>query len=254
MTTRLPTIAFLAALAIALTAAVPSSARAEDFPLSTLGLPAPGESQRPAPVSDENITLIWYRLAGKVPDFSAWAAMTDKVKKAPEYERQTVQAQEAAALLQSFNLILPGDQFIAELPATLSEYSLKNKGYLIENFSNETFVRFSHAGQNFGVVPRALMDHQWIDIDGLPAKQIDDLRHAAKNGKDVVMTLFLQPRSASPEPVKIDGADWRILSADIVGMAIFDDKGQALWRQKQAAQGGTAEQTKQNNELMHLYR
>jgi hypothetical protein len=235
--------------------AAPKGARAEtlDIPTATMT----NDTHRPPTVSGELVAMIWYRLSGVKPDFDAWALQSDEVKKASETEKMAAQARVSAALQQSFSLMFPGDQIIAELPVTLSDYSLKNKGYLIESFTPATFVKFSHGGKNFGVVPRAIMDQQWIPVEDLAAKRIDDLRRAGKPGTDVTLTLFLSPKTASPKPVMIDGAEWRVLSADIVGAAIFDENGQMVWKRKQALtgeQGTTPEQTQRANELLNLYR
>jgi hypothetical protein len=240
-------------LAAAVAAAAPAQAETLDIPMATIT----DDAHRPQPVSSELVAILWHRLAGVKPDFEAWALQSAEVKKASEYEKAAVQARVAAALQQSFSLLVPGDQIIAELPATLSDYSLKNKGYLIENFTPGTFIKFSYDGQNFGVVPRALMDQQWIPVEDLAAKGIDDLRKASKTGTDVTLTLFLAPKNASPKPVKIDDAEWRVLSADIVGAAIFDERGQMLWKRRQGpgeTQGATSEQTQRAKDLLNLYR
>lgn len=211
-------------------------------------------SEKPELVTPDAISMLWHHFAGQVPDFQAWAQLTDEYKKASEFDKAAVQDAKAREMEQTFSLVVPGDQFVADLPVTLSDYSLTNKGYLIENVTVSTFLKFSYAGQNFAVVPRDLVDHQWLAVEGLPAKEIDDIRAASKTGRDAVLTLFLSPKFAAPKPVTLEDGTYRVLSADVVGMAFFGKDGHLAWHEDRKMGGVAPEDAAQQKELMTLFR
>src|SRR5437870_5518449 len=63
------------------------------------------DSQKPSLTSPQEIAMIYHKFSGTLPDFSAWARLTDEYKQAEEYEKMAVEGKKAEALLQSFALL-----------------------------------------------------------------------------------------------------------------------------------------------------
>jgi hypothetical protein len=212
----------------------------------------PPESQKPTLVSPLEIAMIYYKYSGKTPDFSAWALLSDEYKNASIYDKAAILDARSREIADSFGLLGPDEQIVADYPVTLSEYSLGNKGYLIESFKDDTFFPFSYGGENFALVPKNILDHQWIPAEGLPAKNIDDLRLASENGKDAVMTFFLVPKFADKVPVTIDGKEYHVIGVEVAGLAFFDSKEMFAWRQEKSTPL-SPEFRQRQKELMTLY-
>jgi hypothetical protein len=214
----------------------------------------PGAStQRPDLTSDFAVAMVYYRLTGKPPDFAAWARLSDAYRDAADYEKTAVLEKKTEEFQQNFSLLSTDDLVIVTFKAQLSEYNLKNEGYLIENFTPDMYFPFSYANENFAVVPRGAFDNQWLPVKDMPAKQIDDLRRAAADGKTVTITLSLMPRSADKgKPVTLDGKPFRLVAADLRAISFYDAAGALVF--KESLEKPAAAATPEQQRLMNLYR
>lgn len=199
-----------------------------------------------------DIAMIYYRFARLAPPVDRWAEETEAYKNAPAFDKEIIRRQQAAALQQAFDLLGLNERIVAQLPLILSDYSLSNKGYLAENLSADTVFRFSYAGETFIVVPRGIQDRDWLPVEGLAAKTLDDLRASSASGREASATLSLAPRFAEAAPVEVDGVPSRVMSADILDMVFFDKKGNVAWRNKILTEDPNAKV--RQNELLELYR
>jgi len=230
------------------------------FMLALLLLVQPARAQfiNPADMQKSDLTpaitvaMLYYKYSHQAPDFQAWALLSDDYKNAADYDKLAMQDSKAKELEQSFSLLAPDEMIVADFDGVLSDYSLQNEGYIVENFTNTMFIPFSYAGENYAVVPKGAVDKQWLSVKGMAAKSIDDLRKASKSGKNVTLTLSLASRYANQdEKVTIDGKDYRLLAAEIKSIAVFDPKGAVLWRQQPDA---ISPISKQQQELLNLYK
>lgn len=238
-----------AGLAAVMFACGPARAQDLDF-LGNIG----GFNAQVAPDADtspEMIAKIWYRLAGKTPDFAVWASHTEEYKKADMLLKETVQEEKAAELAEGFNLLVPGDQIVAHFDAQLSEYSVENQGYLIENVTPLTFIKIEYAGEKFALVPSDFYEAQWLPMEAKAAQKVDTLRLASESGTHASLALFLSPQYAEGTPVTLDDGQYKVLSADILILAFYNEEGEALWRK---TYNTTApENAQQQQDLLNLY-
>lgn len=210
-------------------------------------------SQKPPLTDARTVAMTYYRFSGQMPNFPAWALLSEEYEKAPAYEKLMTQDRIAKALAQDFSLIAVGDQVVVDLPVRLSEYSVANKGYVIEGIAPGTSFPFEYAGERFAVIPDNLIDRQFLSADGMPAKAIDDLRRASQDGKSAVLTLVLLPRAAPKEAAEdVDGTPVRLIGAEIGGMSFFDAEGRLVWHEN-PPRPGTGDAARQQ-ELLNLYR
>lgn len=208
------------------------------------------ESYKPDMTEPITVAMVAHRSSGQMPDFMQWATMTDDYKNAPDYDKTSMQEKQADELEKSFNLLATDEQIIVDFPAILSDYSLNNEGYLIDNFTPTMFFPFSYAGKNYAVVPKDVLEHQWLPVKDMPAKQIDDIRKASKTGQEVTLTLTLSPRFIrNATTITIDGKDYLPLATELKSMAIFGANNRLVWRQKAQSGGSSLQQ----NKLMNLY-
>jgi hypothetical protein len=207
---------------------------------------------RPELTPPETLAKTWYRLAGKTPDFYAWAKQSEAWKNADTFTRDGILEIEAAKAGEGFELIVPGESMVTEMPVVLSDYSFKNGGFVVESLSPTTFIPFSHGGENFALVPTGLYELQWVGASETEGMAIDALRLKSPDGKTVTMTLRLAPNYAAPEPVDTGKGPVRVLAADILERAFYDAEGNLAWREKRALSNTTPEQAERRNDLLNL--
>jgi hypothetical protein len=208
-----------------------------------------GAEARPKIASEQEIALLYYRLTQQMPDFSAWARASDEYRKALPIDRETVEAQKVAELKTAYNLLSFSDPVVVRLRVHLSAYSPKNKGYVVNNIEEQTFFKFKYAGQNYAIVPRGLMDHQFLGP--MPDDSYDTAisRHRAI-GSSYNLMIFLKPDWADqPDTLtEIDGESFHLISGPISHVALFDvNETVQLWASESKIAGG-----EQSQELLNL--
>lgn len=245
--------AFCTALALALPLALPFAAPAAaqlalpDF-LTNSGQISAG--YKPLLTPPETVAMLYHIYTRARPDFEAWAKETDDYKAAAPYDKSLALFRSREALEARFSLLVPDEPVTVDLRAVLSDYSLRNEGYIIENVDTATFFPFSFAGQNYAVVPRNIQDRQWMPATGMPAKLLDDLRQSSPDKTTVDITLTLRIRTADQNgSMDIGGTQYNLLAAEIIDMAVYDADGGVVWNMdKQTAL------TERESEIMQLFR
>ncbi len=180
--------------------------------------------------------MIFYKYSHQAPDYDAWARASDEYKNAPDFAKEATMQRLSDQLSHVFGLISPSEEILADYPVTLSDYSFDNKGYFIDNLKSDMFIPFSYNGENFAVVPKISWMSKWLAVDGMPAKEIDDLRQKSPSRKDVTLTFSLLPKFASKDgTLTFDGKPYRLISAEIRSLSIYDAKGMLVWQQGAAS-------------------
>jgi hypothetical protein len=225
----------------------PGAAAAEDI----LGsLPAAASPvAKPVPTDGETITLLFSKLTRRAPDFDSMIRQTEAYKAASSFEQPSIIEKETEKLKEAYRLLSPAEPIVVETQVKLSSYNASNRGFFVENFKTETFFPVSHNGTFYAIVPRGIVDKQWLKIeDPEIAKAIQGAANASRTGM-LTMVLRLLPRYAdASSPVTIDGTDYWPIAADIKEMALYaPEDGALLW------QSNARVQSKAHESILNLY-
>jgi hypothetical protein len=207
----------------------PVFSRAEDFTGSAADL---GTTARPPIASATDVAMMYWQLARKSPNFEAMARSSDQYKKATDFERESVLNAVKADLRNSFDNVSFSHPSVVDLKVTLSPYSSKNKGFAITNLEEQTFFKYSFAGENYAIVPRKLMDHQFLG-------PIEDYSFVSKilgsqktYGGVFHLMIYLKPDFADPpeQLTEVDNEKFHIISGEVAHVALYDaQETQQLW-------------------------
>jgi hypothetical protein len=230
---------FLSVLAAALLAV--ASAQAQK--------PIADQDPKPEVTSSGYIAMAFYKLSGGTPDFKAWAESSKAYNEASPFDKDLIRERQMTEIENIFSLFTLDEPIVLLLPAKLSEYSITNKGFFIENIKEDTFFPVSYVGNDFAVIPQNIMDHQWVRADDKQAKIIDQ---AARNigNRTLHMYFHLTPIFADKAaPLNIEGINRWLLLGEVQKMTLviptFD---KVIW----TSQNANFEE-KKDNELLDLY-
>lgn len=203
------------------------------FLANTPVLPAVAQKLEPRAAemtSAGQIAMIFYRLTEQTPDFEGWAAKAESYINAPPFDKITILQQKTTELKNIFNLISLQEPIVVSMPVRLSLYSQTNHGFFIENFRDDTYFGYSFMGQNYALVPQALMDHQWISIGGTAATLLEKIA-ASKKNRSLMLYFEITPRFADKTaPLNLDGEDYWLVSGEISNLRIYDPTyGRLVW-------------------------
>ena len=209
------------------------------------------ESAKPAVTPPERVAMLFYLLTGKTPDFKFWAHETPEYKNAAPVEKMLVEKQQTERMKNNYTLLTREDQVIVEMPAMVSAYSEVGRGFFIENFKEDLFFPVIFTGENYALVPQAIMDHQWVPAEG--RQKMRDIETAAAGGKDrrLPLILYLKPRSADgTSPATIEDTPFWLMSVEVKKMELYTPDGaQLLWSSDEGKEKTNAQQ----QELLNLY-
>lgn len=183
------------------------------------------------PTTREQIALTYHRLIGRLPNWKEMASKTDEYMKASDFEKESVLEAKITSLRNNFQLISFEDKAIVKMPVTLSTYSLRNKGFIINELGENLSFKYNFGGRDYALIPLGIADHQWIDAsDDAVAATIEKAR-----GKNNAYTLLvtLAPNFADPpeRPMELeDGKSYNILTGPVVHITLYDEAGKTyLW-------------------------
>lgn len=210
--------------------------------IAAMTLPAPAEGlngqadlgasdARPMVTQEPQIAMMYWQLARKTPDFAAMARATDEYKQAGQFEHDQVEAGQIANLKGMYDSVNFAMPMVVQMAVHLSRYSEKNKGFVITDFEDQTYFKYSFAGENYAVVPRGLMDHQFMGPIDDPAyvKAIED---AGRHFGQFRLMIYLKPDYADPPTTltEIDGKRYHIISGAVSHVSLFNlPETQQLW-------------------------
>ena len=199
-----------------------------------------------------NVATTFYKWTRQLPPFNIWARHIPEAKTPrSEVAWQVFLRQKPAELEANYGLVMYNEPINVGFSAVLSKYSEKTGGYLVRNFADETFFSFDFAGRSYAVIPKALMDHQWLSVSPFISKQIEESM-PNKSRRQVTLIITLEPIGAYKDPMEIDGKKRYVVATKVSNMGIYScDKGmvncKTLWHE------GTKEAREQEkNELLNL--
>jgi hypothetical protein len=236
----------------ALLLAPASLARAEDQSgmMSDLG----STTSRPEVDSDMDIAMKYWLLARKEPKFEDMARQTKEYKAAGQFERDGVKNAQIGMIKNVYNSISFTRPTVVRMKVHLSNYSPKNDGFVITDFEDQTYFKYSFAGENYAIVPRSLMEHQFLG----PIQDKDrayKIAHLGGNFHEFHLMVYVkldyadQPDTLTEIPDENGKpARYHIISGEVSHIALYaGDETEQLW-------GDNSEEfnSAQHNELMNL--
>ncbi len=203
--------------------ATPVAAADDDGPDEVGAAPTVGQAGFPAFASDVDIATIYHKLTGQPPVFEQWARLSPQCQQEKtQTGRISCQENKQEELRQKYQLqTLTEAVAVPFVPAVFSAYSKENSGYIIKNFSDETYMPFSYAGRNYALIPQGLMDRQFLPISGPAQKDVEAALRASQ--RKAVVLLYIQPTYADPkaQPVELDGKQYTLISGKVTNIAVY---------------------------------
>ncbi|TAL28208.1 MAG: hypothetical protein EPN97_15250 [Alphaproteobacteria bacterium] len=221
--------------------------RAED--LSGLRSDLGSTSSRPEIADDAEIAMKYWLLARKEPKFEDMARKTKKYQEASQFERDGILSGQVAMMKNTYNSVSFSRPTVVGMKVRLSAYSPKNDGFAITDFEEETYFMYTFAGENYAIVPRGLMDHQFLG-------PIQDQQRASKiahmGGNFHVFDLMVYVKLDYADPpdtmTEIGGKRYHIISGQVAHVALYGaNETEQLWGDNSDEFNST-----QHNELMNL--
>jgi hypothetical protein len=198
----------------------------------------------------EHVAMVFYKLTRQIPDFHTWARETQAVKTAPPLAQETVASQKAQELRDAYALLTTEEPIAIETQAQISDYNAKSGGFFIENFTSQTYFSAAFNGQHYALVPRGILDSQWVGVANAENAKAIDTAAAATPNRVLRLVIYLTPKTADKSsPLMLDGADHWLIETAVKSMTLYDAKGEKILWQSGAA---TAEGI-QKNQLLNLY-
>ncbi|HYD19302.1 MAG TPA: hypothetical protein VEF76_12575 [Patescibacteria group bacterium] len=239
------------ALSFFLTLAAPALAQtAEDD--SDLSSPPVGRPGFPEFASDVDIATLYFKLTGQAPDFERWARFDPQCReRMTETARVQCLDDKQAELRQKYQLQTTSEAIaVPFVPAIFSAYSKENGGYVVKNFTEDTYMPFTYAGRNYAIIPQGLMDRQFLPISGLQQKDVENALRGAQ--RKAVVLLYIQPSYADKTGmVELDGKQYSLISGKVVNIGVYNCRKNKpctlLWEE-----GTTGAREAERNDLLNL--
>lgn len=224
-------LAFLCLLGFAVLVGL-SPVRAQEIMGQYGGFATPmGASTLPTVTTDEQVMLLHHRIANRSPDFKALARLSDEYKAANDFDKEKVLQGKIMALRNNFDMTSPEDKLVVKLPVTVSSFSVRNKGFVINELNDTMNFKYSYSGKNYAFIPMGMSEHQWIDApDDTTALTIDKARGP---GNAYTLIITFAPNYADP-PDRMtaleDGKEYTIMTGPTSNIALYDAAGkEMLW-------------------------
>ncbi|MEZ0224181.1 MAG: hypothetical protein ACAH83_06495 [Alphaproteobacteria bacterium] len=235
------------ALLSALLLAPSFGAHAEDQSgtLSDLG----STTSRPDVANETEIAMKYWLLARKEPKFEAMARETKEYQAAGQFDRDSVMAAQVSRMKDVYNNMSFTRPTVVRMKVHLSPYSPKNDGFVITDFEDQTYFMYTFAGENYAIVPRGLMDHQFLG----PIQDKDrayKIAHMGGNFREFRLMVYVKLDYADPPDTmtEIDGKRYHIISGQVAHVALYGaEETEQLW-------GDNSDEfnSAQHNDLMNL--
>lgn len=244
---------FLLAASFTLPASAQPAAADTDEEVSAA--PPVGQPGFPKFASDVEIATIYHKITGEPVPFDQWARLSPQcLAEKTQTGRVTCQENREQELRQNYQLLTTTESVpVPFVPAVFSAYSNDNGGYVIKNFTEETYMPFSYAGRNYAVIPQGLMDLQFLPVTGPAQKDVENALRGAQ--RKAVVLLYIQPTYAdrNAQPVELDGKKYTLISGKVTNIAIYKCRKTQpctlLWEK-----GSDASRNAERQDLMNLKR
>jgi hypothetical protein len=191
-----------------------------------------GATSHPPVATAEEVAMSYWQLAHQSPKFDVMALQTDAYKNANSFEKDQVKEAQVAYLKNAFDSVTFTHPMVFALKVRLSPYSDKNRGFMIKDIDDQTFFKFTYAGENYAVVPRGLTDHQFMGP--IPDDSyVSAIKLAWKtSGDQFALLIFVKPDYADPPATmtEMDGQMYHVISGAVSHVSMYDlDEQQQLW-------------------------
>lgn len=209
------------------------------------------QTKKPFATASQGIAMLFYKMTGQTPDFQQWAMASESYEKASRFDKDLALGEKIKELRGLFTGVDPKEAIIIQTPAVLSEYSIKNKGFLVENFSDEAFYTYTFMGKRYAVVPQGEMEHQWISIDD--PETVEKIKTASRRTADPpVLLLYIEPTFADGKaPLHIGGVDYWLIAGKLRNIGLYTSRTDdaLLWALQESKNISERQQ-----ELLQLYK
>jgi len=191
---RMSGFSFFAFFIMALAISLPAMAQLENYE-PQVGVDGYDDISGP-----REVATIYHRLIGKEPDFVNWARLSPEFKTLNSFDQVKFMEDKPRELEDEFKLMGTDQPIIVQFKAVLSNYSAENGGYVVRNFDEEMFFPYSFAGRNYAVIPRGLMDYQFLPVTDYAQKNVEQVLKT--NKRNILMVIYLTPNYASKDDDK----------------------------------------------------
>lgn len=236
------------ALALLLSAA---PALAQDMmPAADNALDYSAADRHPPQTAPSYVAMVFYKMAGRQPNFEEWIRQSDDYKSAPQTERAAVRERMLGEFRSAFSLLTTHEPITLEMPVRVSAYSEESRGFFIDSFKADTFLPVAYNGQSYAIVPQGLMDKQWISVSDQDAIKAIMAARTQAGDKGLTLQMVLLPQSVdASSPAQLEGGAYWLIAANIGKMMLFgpDPKAAALWQSEDSA-----EDARKRQELLNL--
>ncbi len=180
------------------------------------------------PTTSRGIGFLFYKLAGRTPDFDKAAMENDAYQKADPASRAQMLPAQRAALQTEFAGTDPEKQMIVIRTAVNMKAKITGKPSLVVTLPMQQgpiYFPYQWSGYNFAVIPD--MIEAFLDIP------LDITAVSAANSKigggSVTMVLELRPTKADLKPMTLDGTKQWLLLTKIAGITYYNQYLQPIW-------------------------
>jgi hypothetical protein len=222
---------FLCVLGLAFAAAAPALAQFEfgggDFAVSK-------SQDMQSATTREQIALIYHRLAGRLPNWKEMASKTDEYLKASEFEKESVLEAKVTSLRNNFQLVSFDDKVIVKMPVTLSTYSMRNKGFIINELGENLNFKYNYGGRDYALIPLGIADQQWIDASDDKVAATIEAARPKTNAYTLIISVAANYADPPERTTELeDGKLYNILTGPVVHVTLYDEAGKTyLWDNK----------------------
>lgn len=246
---------FLLLGAFTMPAGAQEAATADDPDDAVSAAPPVGQQGFPDFASHVEVATIFHKLTGQAPNFEQWAKLSPECQaEKTQTGRITCVENKQAELRQKYQLQTLNESIpVPFVPAIFSAYSKENQGYVVKNFTEETYLPFTYAGRNYAIIPQGLMDRQFLPITGPAQKDVENALRGAQ--RKAVVLLYIKPTFADKNamPVELDGKQYTLISGQVTNIGVYKcRKNQPctlLWEE-----GSQESRDAQRDDLMNLKR
>lgn len=184
--------------------------------------------QNPA-THPEKILMAFNKLAGRQPDFLAWAKKSPFLESTPEFDRDAIINRENNRLMGAWSALDTNQLLSVHTAITLSKYSTIQEELHLDVFTEQTFFSYSIYGENVAIVPKDIAQFGKIKITKI---EMDEILKKAGGGSVVAEVLMKPVMADAKEPFMRNNVPYWLLLGDIAEMRFWNAKGEnavLLW-------------------------
>jgi hypothetical protein len=209
-------------------------------------------STRPEDTTADRIAMVYYKLAGQLPEFETWARNSEAFRNAGDFGRNEALDKEIARLRTVYRLTTLTDPVIVSKKMRLSRYNFKNRGFLVEGLDDRTFFASSFEGVDYALGAPKMAEYIWLPMAS-DEQALDIERSIDPGTREIILVAHMEPVFTDPQKTTpIDGRHYRLISSQLQDLSFYSAAtGKRLWRLKDDAD---AAERRAQKEILELYR